>query len=441
MRIQFHCLILLILIGGLQEVFGQDGDGLGFFVKAEQLRQSNQFRAAIDEYNNAIRDNPTNYKFVFQKGKCYINLRDEENAIAAFERTVEIKEDYVHAYTRLAWLYQRKERFDDAIEAFNKAFKFETNSGDKIEYKSAIIKTLYKLGRFNEAGRHIEDARKVNSSDLSVLFYDAKYNNMNGNYEKAKQSMLKAIASLTSGQPKDVARYYYELGVAYYELGEFTKAFEAFQKADYGPFQNKIAEKTPQYKLAIAKCYFSVFENEKCEKIIDFCLKMKNNFPPAHELKLKLAERKTDKKIIVEHTLNLINSETVPARKAAKYSELAELYIQQKDYDGAINAANEALNIQPTNYKVSYFKLLAMNEKNQHDAAIAEIRNLLSYQGLDFETKAQLNFTLGLIQKDKGDFKSAIKSFKASIYGAFKYAAKEELKEVSEELNTDESEF
>lgn len=425
----FIALIAFFL--SLQFVLGQDGDGLGFFVKAEQLRQSNQFRAAIDQYNNAIRDNPTNYKFIFQKGKCYINLRDEDNAIAAFERTIELKEDYVHAYTRLAWLYQRKERFNDAIKAFGNAFKFEQNPRDKVEYKSSIIKILYKLGRFNEAGPHITDARKVAPNDVSVLFYDAKFNNMNGNYEKAKQSMLQAISSLTSGQAKDVARFYYELGYAYYELGDFTKAFEAFQKADYGPFQNKIAEKTPQYKLAMAKCYFSVFENEKCEEIIDFCLKMKNNFPPAHELKLKLAERKTNKQMIVEHTLNLINSETVPARKAAEYSELAELFIQQKQYKEAIDAANDALNIQPTNYKVSYFKLLALHKQGLHDAAIAELRNLLTYQGLDFETKAQLNFTLGLIQKEKGDLKSAIKSFKSSIYGTFKYAAKEELKSIS----------
>ncbi len=429
--------LLIVFSFSSQFVFGQDGDGLGFFVKAEQLRQANQFRAAIDEYNNAIRDNPTNYKFEFQKGKCYINLRDEDNAIAAFERTVELKEDYVHAYTRLAWLYQRKERFDDAIEAFNKAFKHEPNAGDKIEYKSAIIKILYKLGRFEEAGPHIADAKAVSPDNLSVLFYEAKFNNMKGNYEQAKQSMLRATAALTTSQPNEVARYYYELGYAYYELEDFGKAFEAFAKADFGPFKNKIAEKTPQYKLATAKCYYAVYENEVCTEIIEFCLKMKQNFAPAYELKLKLAERNTPKKMIIEHTQDLIASETVPARKAAKYAELAELFINNSEYDKALEASDEALNIQPTNYKVSYFKVIAMYKKGMYDAAIAELKSLLTYQGLDFETKAQLNFTLGLIYKSSGDLKQAIKAYKASIYGNFKYAAKEELKMISNELNDD----
>lgn len=432
MIFRYYFLSVLLVFIASSLLLAQDGDGLGFFVKAEQLRQANQYRAAIDQYNNAIKDNPRNYKFVFQKGKCYINLRNEDNAISAFERAVELKRDYVPAYARLAWLYQRKERFKEAIDALDKAFRYETNPVEKIEYKSSIIRILYRLGRFKQAGRHIADALNVNPGDPTILFYDANYKNLTGNHLAAKKSALKAISLTSSKNPKNFARHYYELGYAHYELGEFTKAFEAFRNADYGPFQSKIAEKTPQYKVELAKCYFLAFENKKCEKIVNFCLKMKQNFSPAHMLKLKLAERQTDKALIIDHTLNLIKSEAIPERKALHYAELAELYINQKRYDDAVETANKALILQPTNYRVAYFKIVAFAKKKLYGAAIAELNTLLKYKGLDFDTKALFNFTLGLIQKRKGDTSAATQAFNVCTYGPFKYAAKEELKSIGQ---------
>jgi tetratricopeptide (TPR) repeat protein len=408
----------------------QNGDGLNYYVSAEKLRQENNFRAAIDMYDKAIKEEPTNYKYIFQKGKCYILLKDQENAIRCFEKTVELQKDFVQAYFRLAWLYRQKEKYNEAIKYFDAAFKYEKDPKEKLQYKDNILEILFKTDRLKEAGEHIKDAKSIAPDDIRILYFEAKYNNAIGKYDLAKSAMEKATANLSPENPEDAARYYFELGYALHKLGNYEKANEVFKKANYGTFKSLIAEMTPQFNFALAVSYYKVFEYKKAKEILDYTLNIDNSYSQAHDLLAKIAAASTDKTMVLEHKKTSIATERDPMRKAAKYRELCEMQFESAIYADAILSADECLKIQPKNYAVTFIKAMALYKNKDVETAKVLLSELVNYPGLDLETKAMYNFALGLICKNSQDRTQAVSFLKAASFGSFRYAATKELEQL-----------
>jgi len=165
--------------------------GLEEFVRAENLYNQKKFKEALVEYNNAITKDAKNYKFHFHQGKCFLLVKEEDNAIKAFQKTVELQKDFVEAYEKLAKLYEKNKQLDQAILAYDNAFKYDTDAKKKLSHKLSVIKNLQKAKKFTEAGNHINDAKQLAPDDLQVLYYDAKFNNETGKYALALQAWKK----------------------------------------------------------------------------------------------------------------------------------------------------------------------------------------------------------------------------------------------------------
>jgi len=211
-------------------VYSQD-DVMQIFARAEHLRKSNNFIAAIDEYDRAIALEPENPRFLFSKGMCYLTLKEYDNAILAYEETSRLKQDFVPAYTMMARCYQKLDRHLKVEESLDKAFQYETDLKKRIAYKEKIIGMLLEKENFDRALRHINDVKILDGENTSILYYEAVIQNQKGNYAAAKQAMLTATSKVGSKEPKVVARFYYELGYAYNKLGDYEKSREAFKYA------------------------------------------------------------------------------------------------------------------------------------------------------------------------------------------------------------------
>jgi len=407
-------------------IIGQDR-ALDYYVQAEKMRQENNFRGALDMYDMAIKADPTNYKYVFQKGKCYILLKDQENAIRCFEKTIELQKDYTQAYFRLGWLYRQKEKYDEAIKYFDLAYQFEVDPKERLQYKDNILEILFKLGKYTEAGKHIKDAKAVAPNDVRILYFEARYSNAIGNYESARNAMDKAIPMLNAESPEEAARYYYELGYALHKLKNYEKANEIFKKANYGQYRTLIAEMTPQYNYALASAYLKVYEFKRAKELLEYTLSIDPTFTQAHELMSRIASATSDKTAVLEHKKTALATERDPVRKAARYRELCEMQLEAGLYDDAVLSAEECLKLQPKNYNATFIKALALYKKKNSDQAKNVLAELIAFPGLDLETKAQYNFALGIMGKATNDKNLATNAFKAATYGLFRYAAIKEL--------------
>jgi len=433
MKIQFwFCFILFLAFSFAAK--SQDG-GLEFLLRAEEYKRNNRPREAIDEYNKAIQADPANPEYVFRKGKTYILLKDVDNAIQCFEKTIQLRKDYLGAYTRLARLYALKNKTSEAIEAFNNAFKYDSNPKEKVEYKINIIKLLMRADRFNESEVHIKDGLALDPNNLQLLFFSAHLNNKNGNHELAVKDMLKATAFITSQDPRDFARFYYELGLAYYKLGKYTEAQQAFAKANHGPYKSKIFEMSPLYFQYLSTSYYKVYELEESKKMAEQAIKIKPDFSSAHEMLVNISRMTLDQTAVIKQQKLAAESKKEPVEKALALAKVAQSELGAGLYNEAIASADACLAIQPSNYNVAFIKAVALAKLNKYNESMTMINDILiKFQGVDPETKAQVYFLQGLVFNKMKNTKAANEAFKkAEQHPAFKHAAIHELRKNKDE--------
>ncbi len=405
----------------------QNGEALDAFVKGENYRKKRQWKTALEQFDIAVAKDPSIFKYHYNKALCHLVLREAAPAIASLEKTVSIKKDFVDAHERLARLYKITRKYDQSVASYQNAFKYDTVTKSKTDYKLNIVLILDRTKRLEEAGAHVADLKKLAPDDLNVLYYEAKYSNATGKYEQARDAMLKATEMLATDNPKEKARYFYELGFAYHNLKMYDEKEKAFNNANIGPFMARITKLRPQYYHAIALSYFKVYDLKRSKELVERALEMRKDFPQAHDLLVKIAASATDKSAVIEHQLSSIQTEPNAVKRSQKFADLAELQLESRQYEAAIKSADECLASQPKNYAVVFIKAIAQHKMKNSQDAITTLENLLQFPGIDSETKAQYNFALGMFYQTLKDSKKAVAAFARAKYGSYKYAAYEEL--------------
>ena len=79
--------ILLWIIYMFTASFCQaQGPGKRAYLAAENLRKQNKCRDALTQYDEAIKMEPNNYKYYFQRGKCEYKTGGTRNGKGVFSR-------------------------------------------------------------------------------------------------------------------------------------------------------------------------------------------------------------------------------------------------------------------------------------------------------------------------------------------------------------------
>jgi tetratricopeptide (TPR) repeat protein len=400
------------------------------FMKAEHYRKINNLSAAVQHYDMAIKLDPTNYQYYYQRGQCCILQKDYNCAIKSFEETIRLKRNYVEAYTRLSWLYEKKSSYLTSVKSLDNAFRHQTDTKKRIEYKMKIIQTLHAVGQFGKSGTHIKDVKAIvtprSPEYLDVLYYEAKFYNYIKNYETAKQSMLTALRNLQTVESQKIARFYYELGYAYYHLGDHRSARAAFNYANHGEFRALIAKMTPQYNYAMANAYYSSYFFSEAEQLLKLSLSLDKNYTKSRQM-LKIVNGKINNFPAINLRSPLAQSEPNPVVKAKRLLDLAEYQLGARKYKDALLSTQTALELQPRLYKAAILQGVLYFKLKNYDESKRILRSLANNRSMDSDSRAAANFALGLVSKSTGDRRMAIASFKAANYGNFRYASDNEL--------------
>ncbi|MEH0158016.1 hypothetical protein V6R21_28365 [Limibacter armeniacum] len=399
-------------------------DALVHYVSAEKLRESKRILEAIDEYNEAIKLDPNNFKFHFQKAMCHLMIKQEEHALRAFTEVLRLEKGNIETHKRMAWLYQRKEQFEKAIYHFDQFYQHSDNTDDRVMSKITIIKILYKTGKFDQAEKHIQDALSIKPHDIVALYYAGKYYNSHGQYQKSKEYITKALDIIKSESIPTTAPYYYELCYAYYHLQEYDTLNNVLPKANHGPYKKEVVKLTSDYKYTIAKCYYEIYEFQKARDLLNEAILQDNTNTKVFDLQVKIAEATADKSTLIAHSKGLLETETDPIRRGRALNEIAQLYLSQQNFDASIQAASECLEINKGDYVVQYIKAIALHKKGMEQEAMDELIKLLKFNGLDISSKAKYNFTLGMISMGMGDQVTAKRAFtSAKLDNNYRFAA------------------
>ena len=155
---KFKLLLIPIFCIGLfftaNPSFGQGGSGSGealdAFVKGENFRKQKQWKTALEQFDIAVAKDPSVYKYHYNKALCHLVLREADPAIAALEKTVSIKKEFVDAHERLARLYKITGKYDQSVASYQNAYKYDTDPKRQTDYKLNIVLILDRTKRLEE---------------------------------------------------------------------------------------------------------------------------------------------------------------------------------------------------------------------------------------------------------------------------------------------------
>ena len=123
----------------------------------------------------AIEVDPKN-KFAWNNlGLVYLQMRDDDQAITAFEKQIEVNPYDDYAYNNLGRAYWNERKYDEAVKAFNK--QLENNPLDKFAH--ANLGAMYvEWHKYDEAVPELEKAASLtpDNADLQVSLGDAYLN-------------------------------------------------------------------------------------------------------------------------------------------------------------------------------------------------------------------------------------------------------------------------
>ncbi len=433
-------LLVMILSLGLcrNDLYAQGGE-LKHYVDAENYFKAGNWVKAMSEYQKALKTADASssniFKYHFQIAVCHYRTKNADEAIQAARKSLQAKEDFVPTYTLLAELYGRTKKFDEANSALESAFKYENEPAKQVSYMVRVMKFYAKRGNFDVALEKIKKAREVAPKDPIVNYYYAKISNQNGNYQDAKTAINGIEESLKTMQQKEYARYYFELGVAAYNLKEFQEANKAFQKAEWGPFIAQIRKYKPEYFLSIANAYFKVHENEISREYVDKALEVQESYPFAHVMMAQLAKRENeDPAAMIESLKTAASHETNFVKKVQLYDKIAELQIDSKQYEACLKTLEESLKIKSDDPTAWFEKAIALYKMGRYKDA-ADTLNTILKKITDKRVRANMHFLLGLCNKKDNNLEPAKRAFYVALQSSLRNAASLEIREVEKALN------
>jgi tetratricopeptide (TPR) repeat protein len=402
-------------------------DGLPHYVDAETLRKKGQFQQAVTEYEKALRNEPSNHAYLYGKALAEFQGRNSESSVESLSSLFKLKSDYAPAYLLLAQIYQQKGDTDKAVAFFDSAAKYDANIENKIKYKFTITNKYIKDNNFKLAFEKASDMHVLAPKDLKITYYFARLANANARYQEVVNAIISNESAIKALLSNENAKYYYELGFAYFHLNEFAKARQAWDKAKIGEFAAKIEQFSGKHFLNIATTYYKFRDDAQALYYINIAEKIQTDISDTHLLKAQISKRESAKKNkdIKHHLEALIKSEHNSAKKEKYLTDLSEMYLDSEEYDNCLKTIALVAKDKPADLKLKFLKATALYKKSDYKEAGILIQDVLKNSGnppLDFVMLSAFN------AKSMNNNELAKQTFVRLLKSPYKGVAEVELK-------------
>jgi tetratricopeptide (TPR) repeat protein len=201
------------------------------------LANLDRYDEAIASFDKALEINPDDYETWHNRGTVLGNFGSPKEAIASYDKALEIKPDLHEALigqgTELAYLG----RYEEAISSYNKATQLNPNLPQAWVGQFIV---LLNLERYEEAIASLLQALQIKPDEdllwdtIEILLPSMKEGfKSSGKVESIQiviQAYKKGIKILEEiGDRERLLKFYYQLGKALFEFGNYTEAIKNLQ--------------------------------------------------------------------------------------------------------------------------------------------------------------------------------------------------------------------
>ncbi|ANQ06487.1 STI1-like protein [Plasmodium coatneyi] len=190
--------------------------------KGNEFYKQKKFEEALQEYEEAIKINPNDIMYHYNKAAVYIEMKEFDKAIEtclyAIENRYNFKADFAQVakvYNRLAISYTNVKNYDKAIEAYRKSLVEDNNRATR-----NALKELERKKEKEEREAYIDPEKAEEHKNKGNEYFK------NNDYPNAKKEYDEAIRR----NPND-AKLYSNRAAALTKLLEYPSALEDVMKA------------------------------------------------------------------------------------------------------------------------------------------------------------------------------------------------------------------
>ena len=409
-----------------------------YSLKGAALVELNRTDEAIECYNQAVKYAPYDPDIYINHGVALARTGQKAKAEQQFKKALSLSLTNVNAAFLLAVVLYEQDKLLEALERFNyviklsnthaMAFYYLSLTHTKLKnYKSALecaiitvqlvpfkidflvnlAECYYDVKDLKMALKTYRNIKRLAPENYAYLISSGIFWQKLKKFAFSEKYLAKAI---TKPQADYLTNYYYAISLA--GMGRLNEAKEVFgkiveEKPDFYDALLKLAVVTKtcgenekaialfedlfsksahftQYFNQIANCYLQI---GNVDKSIEYYKKMIEYYPEDTEAHLELAQIYLIHKKDIKNALRMIRTPYKNNPCGIKINTLYALILaEEKDFDGAIEKINQAINQDENNFETHMRKLFILKNSNY----TSQFEDYLKYMKETFSDKTEI---------------------------------------------------
>jgi tetratricopeptide (TPR) repeat protein/tRNA A-37 threonylcarbamoyl transferase component Bud32 len=352
-------------------------NAIELYNQGNTLIQLQRYQEALATYEKAIDIKPDYPQALYGQGKALFQLKKYQESLIAYDQAIQIQPNYLEAWTNRGFVLVRLKRYSEAIATVDKALQLKNDEPQVWQLKGDIF---IKISQYNDAIKAYEQAINF-QADNPELWYKKglAFQNLK-QYEEAITAYKKTVEL-----KPDHESAWYNLGNCLVNLNRYEFALQAYDQAVQYNQNNSAAWLSRSNILMTLRRY--------PEAIDSFTQVIKTN-PQQYQAWYNRGWALHQVKRYGEAIESYKKAISLKSNDYLVWYNLGNTQYNLQKYQEAIASYNRAIRYKPNHYESWYSKGNAWLNLQQYKQAIASYDKAIEYkpdyqQAIEARTKAQ----------------------------------------------------
>lgn len=349
------------------------------------------------------RPDPIKAEAALKTGLERLEAGDQEGAIKAFNRSIQLSPDNGDAFRKRANAYYDMQDYDQAIADYTQAIKLDPTNSDTYFNRSL---TYHQMGNFPAAINDLTQVIRLSPEDADAYYQRGLAHYGQENYDAA----ILDYSEIIRRRP-DHAEAYRARGTAQVQAGNLQAGMADYTEA----IRLSPDSAAAYYNRGRARFHLGDYQGALLDynKVINLEPENAEAYGNRCSTYINLA----DYQAAIENCTKAIELQPT----AGDYNNRCIAHLNVKNYDAAIGDCTKAIDLEPNNSKAYSNRGLVYSSAEDYQEAIADYRQAITLNPNDAESysnRAQAQAELGNNAQAIADYAQAIR-LRPNLAGAY----------------------